>query len=156
MSHQTKVRSIMERVMVLVVAALLVLVGVAGPAESMSGCGPAQYCPQRTMVTKMVPCVRTEMVAEVQPCTRVVPVQRVGYKVQNVMLKGTPVGRPCGQDPCTKCCPQPFCQVVQQKVPYTYYEPQCVPWYNVVYKPVSRTVMLPQTYMVEATPMCGK
>jgi hypothetical protein len=145
----------MERVMVLVVAALLLIVGAVGPAESMSGCGP-QYCPQRTMVTKMVPCVRTEMVAEVQPCTKVVPVKKIGYRVQNVMLKGTPVGQPCGQDPCTKCCPQPFCQVVQQKVPYVYYEPQTIPWYNVVYKPVCRTVMLPQNYMVEAIPMCGK
>jgi hypothetical protein len=31
-----------------------------------------------------------------------------------------------------------------------------MPSYNVVYKPVCRQVMLPQTYMVEATPMCGK
>jgi hypothetical protein len=147
----------MERVMVLVVAAVLFLACVSGPVQAMQGCGPvAQPCPQRTLITKMVPCVKTEMVAEVQPATRMVPVKRVGYRIQNVLLKGTPVGRPCGQDPCTKCCPQPFCQVVQQKVPYVYYEPQCVPWYNVVYRPVCRTVMLPQTYMVEAIPVCGK
>ena len=96
------------------------------------------------------------MVAEVQPATRVVNVQKTGFTVQNVMLKGTPIGSACGQDPCTKCCPQPFCQVVQQKVPYTYCEMVSVPYYNVVYKPVCRQVMLPQNYMVEATPMCGR
>jgi hypothetical protein len=147
----------MERAMVAVVGALLLLAGFAAPGECMN-CypGPAQCAPPRTLVTKMVPCVRTEIVAEVQPCTRVVPVKRIGYKMQNVMLKGIPVGSPCGQDPCTKCCPQPFCQVVQQKVPYVYYEPAPMPSYNVVYKPVCRQVMLPQTYMVEAVPMCGK
>jgi hypothetical protein len=75
--------------------------------------------------------------------------------MQNVMLKGIPVGCQYGKDACTKCCPQPFCQVVHQKVPYTYYEMQAVPWYNVCYKPVCRQVMLPQTYMVEANPICG-
>lgn len=159
-SKYLQVRFTMERVMVVVLAATLFLAALAGPAESMNACYPPTCspppCPQRTLVTKMVPCTRTEVVAEVQPCTRMVPVQRVGYRMQNVMLKGTPVGRPCGQDPCTKCCPPPFCQVVQQKVPYTYYEMQSVPWYNVCYKPVCRQVMLPQTYMVEATPMCGR
>jgi hypothetical protein len=148
----------MARVMVVVLAAMLFLGALAGSAECMNGCFPPPCpppCPQRTIVTKMVPCVRTEMVAEVQPSTRMVPVKKIGYKIQNVMLKGTPIGCPLGQDPCTKCCPQPFCQVVQQKVPYVYYEPTCVPWYNVVYKPVCRPVMLPQQYMVEATPMCG-
>jgi hypothetical protein len=103
----------------------------------------------------MVPCYKTEMVPEVQPSCRVVPVQRTGYRIQNVMLKGTPVGQACGQDPCTKCCPQPFCQVVQQKVPYCYWENVTVPSYKVVYKPVCRQVMLPQTYLVESLPMCG-
>jgi len=70
------------------------------------------------------------------------------------MLKGIPVGQPCGMDPCTKCCPQPFCQVVEQKVPYYYCEKKTVTSYNVVYKPVCRTVMMPQTYMVQAQPMC--
>jgi hypothetical protein len=101
-----------------------------------------------------VPCVKTEMVAEVMPCTRYVPVKKIGYKKQNVMLRGVPVGKPCGMDPCTQCCPQPFCQVVQQMVPYEYYEPKPVTTYNVVYKPVQRRVMMPQTYCVEAVPMC--
>jgi hypothetical protein len=106
------------------------------------------------MVTRMVPCTKTEMVAEVVPCTKMVPVKKIGYRIQNVMLKGTPVGQPCGMNPCIKCCPQPFCQVVQQKVPYEYYEPKAVPWYNVVYKPVCRQIMMPQQYVVEAVPMC--
>ncbi len=144
--------------MVVVAAATLIVSLLMAPAFGMGGCyPPPPPCgPQQTLITKMVPCVRTEMVAEVVPTTRVVPVKRIGYKIQNVMLKGTPVGSPCAQDPCTKCCPQPFCQVVQQKVPYEYYEPQSIPWYNVVYKPVCRTVMLPQNYLVEATPICGK
>ncbi len=58
----------MERAMVAVVGALLLLAGFAAPGECMN-CypGPAQCAPPRTLVTKMVPCVRTEMVAEV--CT---------------------------------------------------------------------------------------
>ncbi len=146
----------MQRVMVVVGAAALLLVGLVGSAQSMNPCMPPQCGPQQTLVTRMVPCVRTEMVAEVQPCTRTVMVPKVAYKVQNVMLRGTPVGMACAQDPCTKCCPQPFCQVVQQKVPYVYHVPQAVPWYNVVYKPIRRQVMLPQTYLVEAVPMCGR
>ncbi|MBI4965843.1 MAG: hypothetical protein HY913_21375 [Desulfomonile tiedjei] len=145
----------MERVMVSIVIVMVFLVGVVGSAQSMTPYPPQGACgPQRTMVTKMIPCMKTEMVAEVVPCTRVVPVKRIGYRMQNVMLKGMPVGQPCGLDPCIKCCPQPFCQVVQQKVPYEYYEPQTVRTYNVVYKPVCRPVMLPQNYLVEAIPMC--
>jgi hypothetical protein len=146
----------MERVMVVVVAASMLVIGLVGSAQSMNACMPPQCCPQQTYVTKMVPCVRTEMVPEVQTCTRTISVPKMGCRIQNVLIKGTPVGRACGQDPCTKCCPQPFCQVVQQKVPYVYYEPMCVPYYNVVYKPVCRPVMLPQTYLVEAIPMCGQ
>ncbi len=58
----------MERAMVAVVGALLLLAGFAAPGECMN-CypGPAQCAPPRTLVTKMVPCVRTEMVAEVVP-----------------------------------------------------------------------------------------
>jgi hypothetical protein len=145
----------MERVVVAVLVTLALMAGIVGSAQSMTAYPmPGQNCPQRTMVTKMVPCTKTELVAEVVPCTRIVPVKKIGYRTQNVMIKGTPVGRPCGMDPCTKCCPQPFCQVVQQCVPYEYYEPKAVPWYNVVYKPVCRQVMMPQQYMVEATPMC--
>jgi hypothetical protein len=70
------------------------------------------------------------------------------------MLRGFPTGRPCGLDPCTKCCPQPFCEIVDQKVPYIYYEYKTIPDYRVIYRPVCRPVMLPQTYMVEATPLC--
>jgi hypothetical protein len=150
----------MARVAVVLIASLLLIVGISsGPAESMGGyscpppsCGPP--CPQRTLVTRMVPCMKTELVAEVLPCTRTVPVQMVGFKSQKVMLRGIPTGQPCGLDPCVKCCPQPFCEVVDQKVPYTYYEYKTVPDYRVVYRPVCRPIMLPQTYMVEATPMC--
>jgi hypothetical protein len=148
----------MPRVVVVLIASLLLMTGIlAGPAQSMGGysCPPPNCpppCPQRTLVTKMVPCMRTELVAEVLPYTRTVPVQMV--RCQKVMLRGFPTGQPCGLDPCTKCCPQPFCDVVEQKVPYTYYEYKTIPDYRVVYRPVCRPVMLPQTYMVEATPMC--
>ncbi len=146
----------MERAMVSVVGALLLLAASVVSGECMN-CypGPAQCGSCGTFVTRMVPCVRTEMVAEVQPCTRAIPVKRIGYRIQNFMLKGIPVGSPCGQDPCTKCCPQPFCQVVQRQVPYVYYQPMCVTCYNVVYRPVCRQVMVPQTYLVRETPMCG-
>jgi hypothetical protein len=151
----------MARVTVVIAISLLLITGISsGPAESWGGysCQPPSCqppsCPQRTLVTRMVPCTKTELVAEVLPCTRTVPVQMVGYKSQRVMLRGFPTGQPCGIDPCTKCCPQPFCEVVDQKVPYIYYEYKTVPDYRVVYRPVCRPVMLPQTYMVEATPMC--
>jgi hypothetical protein len=151
----------MARVAVVLATSLLLIMGICyGPAESMGGyscpppsCSPPS-CPQRTLVTRMVPCMKTELVAEVMPCTRTVPVQMVGFKSQRVMLRGFPTGQPCGLDPCVKCCPQPFCEVVDQKIPYTYYEYKTVPDYRVVYRPVCRPVMLPQTYMVEATPMC--
>jgi hypothetical protein len=146
----------MARVMVLIMASsLMVSGGLVTLADAMGGypCPPPP-CPQRTLVTKMVPCTRTELVAEVLPCTRTVPVQKIGFRTQKVMLKGIPTGQPCGLDPCTKCCPPPFCQVVDQKVPYVYYEQKTVPDYRIVYKPVCRQVMLPQTYMVEAYPMC--
>jgi|GEM_PF-721182 len=151
----------MARVAVVLVASLVLIIGISsGPAESMGGYScpppncPPPSCPQRTLVTRMVPCMKTELVAEVLPCTRTVPVQMVGFKSQRVMLKGFPTGQPCGLDPCTKCCPQPFCEVVDQKVPYIYYEYKTVPDYRVVYRPICRPIMLPQTYMVEATPMC--
>ena len=145
----------MERVVVAVLVMLALLVGIVGSAQSMNAYPmPGQNCPQRTLITKMVPCTRTELVAEVVPCTRMVPVKQIGYRTQNVLVKGIPVGQACGLDPCTKCCPQPFCQVVQRTVPYEYYVPQCVPWYNVVYKPVCRPVMMPQQYLVESIPLC--
>lgn len=147
----------MKRIVFAFMAAAILVAGIAASAECMAGgCYPApvQCGPQRSLITKMVPCMRTELVAEVKPCVKTVPVQRVGYRLQNFMVCGTPVGQPCGLDPCTKCCPQPFKQVVQQKVPYVYYEPQCVQSYEVVYRPVCRPVMVPQTYMVETTPMC--
>lgn len=146
----------MERAMVAVVGALVLFAASVVSGECMNcypGPSPCGSC--GTLVTRMVPCVRTEMVAEVQPCMRAIPVKRIGYRMQNFMLRGIPVGSPCGQDPCTKCCPQPFCQVVQRQVPYVYYQPVCVPWYNVVYRPVCRPVMVPQTYLVQTIPMCG-
>jgi len=150
----------MARVVVVLMTSLLLAMEIFSvPAYSGgSPCPPPMCpppsCPERTLVTRMVPCTRTELVAEVLPFTRTVPVQMVGYKTQKVLLKGIPTGQPCGLDPCTKCCPQPFCQVVEQKVPYIYYEYKCVPDYRIVYKPICRPVMLPQTYMVDATPMC--
>jgi hypothetical protein len=152
----------MERVLV-AIASVVVFLGVAALPAQAQYCSPPQPmcappCPPpctRHIVTRMVPCVRTECVAEVQPSCRVVPVKRIGWKPQQVMLKGTPVGSPCGQDPCTTCCPQPFCQVVTQKVPFEYYEYRTVPWYNIVYKSVRRPVMLPQQYVVEAAPVCN-
>ncbi len=151
----------MERVLVAITTAVVLIGAAVLPAQAQYCCPPqpacAPPCPPpctRHIVTRMIPCTRTECVAEVQPTYRTVPVKRIGWRPQNVMLKGIPVGAPCGQDPCTKCCPQPFCQVVTQKVPYEYYEYKKVPWYNIVYKSVPRPVMLPQQYMVEATPMC--
>lgn len=147
----------MERALVAIVAGFVILGAVAGPVHCMNCYPPPNPCsppPPCTMITKMVPCMRTEIVADVQPCTRTVPVRKIGYRTQKVLLKGMPVGSPCGLDPCTKCCPQPFCQVVEQKVPYVYCEQQTVRSYNVVYRPVCRPVMLPQNYLVRAYPMC--
>ncbi len=151
----------MSRVVVVVIASLFFITAILyGSAQSMGryacpppNCPPPK-CPERTLVTRMVPCMKTELVAEVLPCTKTVPVQMVGYKTQRVMLRGFPTGQPCGLDPCTRCCPQPFCEIVDQKVPYIYYDYKTIPDYRVVYRPVCRPVMLPQTYMVEATPMC--
>lgn len=152
---QRLVRSAMERVVVAILVTTVFFVGAVSSSQCMTPCPPqGACCPQRTVVTRMVPCVKTELVAEVVPCTRMVPVKKVGYRIQNVMLRGMPVGQPCGVDPCVRCCPQPFCQVVQQKVPYEYYEPKAVCTYNVVYRPVQRQIMLPQNYVVEAVPMC--
>jgi hypothetical protein len=147
----------MARVVVALMASFLFVSGfAAGPAQSYMGCAPPPppTCGQQTVVTKMIPCVRQEIVGEVQQTTRCVPVWKVAYKTQRVMVRGCPIGPPCGMDPCTKCCAQPFCQVVDQKVPYYYCEYKKIPWYNVVYKPVCRPVMMPQQYLVEATPMC--
>ncbi|MFH0825791.1 MAG: hypothetical protein V2B18_23800 [Pseudomonadota bacterium] len=150
------VRSSMERVMVVVSALLVAAVLTAGPAwgmqpgpQSGTGCGP-----QSCYVTKMVPCVRTEMVPQVRQCQTVVPVQKVGYTNQKVLVKGTPVGCSNGGDPCVKCCPQPFCQVVCRPAPYVYYEYKTVPYYSVTYSKVCRTVWMPQVYKMDYTPLC--
>ncbi len=118
----------MERAMVAVVGALLLLAGFAAPGECMN-CypGPAQCAPPRTLVTKMVPCVRTEIVAEVQPCHASCPSQENRLQDAKRHAERNPSRISLRQDPCTKCCPQPFCQVVQQKVPYVYYEPAPMP-----------------------------
>ncbi|MEW6351147.1 MAG: hypothetical protein AB1646_18985 [Thermodesulfobacteriota bacterium] len=137
-----------------IVASALLLVGIAAPAFSQSSCGmPPPCAPEPKFVTKMVPCVKTETVAEVVPCWTTVPVTRVGYKCQKVLVKGTPVGPACGQDPCTQCCPQPFSQVVDQMVPFTYCDYQKVPYYQVQYKKVCRPVWLPQTYRLDLCPL---
>jgi len=155
----------MQRAVVAVVAGLIVSVALAGaalaggfyPRPSPPPCAPP--CPPPspppcTLITKMVPCMRTEIVAEVKPVTQCIPVKKIGFRPQKFMLQGTPVGQPCGLDPCTKCCPQPFCQVVEQQVPFEYYEKKTVQSYTISYKPVCRPVMLPQTYAVQAYPVC--
>lgn len=145
----------MERLVVIVSAVVMVLAGPAdngtcmNPYAGSSGCAPpCRY------VTKMVPCVKTELVPQVVPCTAVVPEKRIGFRCQKVLLRGVPVGPPHGANACTRCCPEPFCRVVVQKVPYAYCVPKCRPYYNVVYRRVCRTVWLPQTYKVDAIPLC--
>lgn len=145
----------MERTLVVVSVALILITTFAVSGHSMNPCQPPAPCPpQCGFVTKLVPCVKTQMVPQLVPCTTVVPEQRVGYKCQKVLVQGCPVGPPHGADSCTKCCPQPFCQVVTRQVPFTYCVPKTVCYYNVVYKPVCHTVWLPQTYKVQAMPLC--
>ncbi len=146
----------MKRVMVGLAAILITIALAAGPAWCFwAGSGMGKSCaPQCSYVTKMVPCVKTNWVPEVIPCKTYVSVPKTAYRCQQVLLKGTPVGNACGADGCTRCFPQPFCQVVTQKVPYTYCVPQCVTYYQVRYRPVSCPVMLPQKYMVQAIPLC--
>lgn len=146
----------MKRVMVGIVAAFIAVALFASSAEcSGPGAGWRQNCaPPCTYVTKMVPCIKTKWVPEVIPCKTVVPCPKIGFKCQKILLKGTPVGSACGADPCTTCYPQPFCKVVTQKVPYTYCEPKCVTYYKVQYRKVCYPVMLPQTYQVQAIPLC--
>jgi hypothetical protein len=116
---------------------------------------PQQCSPPGCYVTKMVPCVKTELVAQVCPTTVCVTVPKTGYTCRKVMLKGTPVGcPPGGSDPCTQCFPKPFCKVVTQKVPYTYYENVAMPSYNLVYRKVCRQVWRPQVYRLDAYPLC--
>ncbi len=145
----------MERAIIAIVASLTLLVGISGPALCQNWCGMPPPCPpQPTYVTKMVPCLKTDVVAQVIPTWRTVPVKKVGYKCQKVVVRGTPVGRPCGAGPCEKCCVQPFCTVVPQMVPFCYYENQKVPTYQVAYRKVCRQVMRPQTYRIDAYPLC--
>lgn len=146
----------MKRTLVGVIAGLLLVGAFLEPVQAMNFYPPPSPCapPPCTFVTRMVPCTRTEIVGEVVPYTQCVPVQKVGWRTQKVLLKGSPMGQPCGIDPCTKCCPPPFCEVVEQKVPFTYYENKTVQSYAVNYRPVCRPVMLPQTYMVQSFPLC--
>jgi hypothetical protein len=144
----------MERTVVAVSVAVLLVTALALPGQCMNMCQPPPP-PQCGYITKMVPCVKTQMVPQLVPCTAVVPERKIGYRCQKVLVRGCPVGPPQGMDPCTKCCPQPFCHVVTQQVPFTYCVPRKVCYYNVVYKPVCRTVWLPQTYKVQAMPLCN-
>lgn len=147
----------MKRVTVVISAVVALLAGLTVSAHAMGFYSPPAQpncAPQSMYVKKMVPCIKTELVAEVKPCTVTVPVQRVGYRCRRVLVKETPVGRPCAVDPCVRCFPQPSCRVVTQKAPYVYYESQCVPWYNVTYKKVCRKVWRPQVFKVEARPLC--
>lgn len=149
----------MSRVVVLVSVVLVACVSLSLPAECMNSYQCAPPCPppcpvETSYMTRMVPCVKTRLVPEVVQCSAVVPVPQVSYRCQPVLLKGTPVGTPCGMDPCTKCCPQPFCQMVTRQVPQVTYVGKIVPYYKVVYKPVCEPVWLPQTYKVDAIPLC--
>ena len=105
-----RVRSIMERAMVAVVTGLFLIVALISPVHAWqcypqpNPCAP-RCAPPSKLVTKMVPCVKTEIVADVVPYTQCVPVKKIGFRTQKVLLKGTPVGQPCGLGPCTKCCP---------------------------------------------------
>jgi hypothetical protein len=146
----------MKKVVVLASLALIVGVGLAGQALCKNACGAAPQCaPACSYVTRMVPCVKTELVPEVQPCSVVVPETKVGYRCRPVMIKGVPVGCPAGAGSCVQCYPQPFCQVVNQTVPFYYTVPKVVPSYNLVYRKVCKPVWLPQTYQVQAVPLCN-
>jgi hypothetical protein len=144
----------MIRVVVVVSAVLFIFSAIAGPAESMTpfmgkpGCAPPPY-----YVTKLVPCVKTEMVGCVKPCTRYVPVKTVRFRCQRFLLKGTPVGCAQGASPCVRCCPQPYCRIVERKVPCVTWAYKPVKYYNVCYRPVCRRVWLPQTYRVQPIPL---
>ncbi|MCA1961333.1 MAG: hypothetical protein LDL33_11120 [Desulfomonile sp.] len=140
------------------VVVILAVTVIAAPGYTMMRypcpppCSPPP--PEVTYQTRMVPGVRTDLVPEVKQSNAVIPVPVVQYRAQPVLLKGTPIGAPCGMDPCTKSCPQPFCQVVTRQVPYVTYTTKVVPYYSVCYRPVCRPVCLPQTYKVEAHPLC--
>jgi hypothetical protein len=145
----------MIRVLVIFSALMVVVSTLAGPLQAMPlNQGQPQCAPNCYYVTRMVPCTRTEMVGHVVPCQTLVPVPRVTYRPQRLLLKGMPVGPACGQDPCTKCCPQPFCEMAVQQVPCVQYDYKPVTHYNVQYRQVCRPVMLPQTFMVQAYPLC--
>ncbi len=145
----------MKRASVVFMAAIITLVGIMGTAQSYVGSGGNRQCGSGDQfVTIMTPCVKSEWVAQTQPCLTPMPVKRVCFKDQKVLIKATPVGSACGMDPCVKCCPQPMCKVVTQRVPVVYYEQQMVPSYNVVYKKVNKKIMMPQTYKVDAYPLC--
>jgi hypothetical protein len=145
----------MKKVVVPAVVALIIGVGLAQDALCGPACAPAVCAPSCSYVTRMVPCVKTELVPEVQPCSVVVPETRVGYRCRPIMIKGTPVGCAAGAGACVQCYPRPFCQVVNQTVPFYYTVPKVVPSYNLVYRKVCKPVWLPQTYKVEAVPMCN-
>ena len=91
----------MPRVVVVVIASLFFITAIlSGSAQSMGrqGCQPPNYCPppkcpERTLVTRMVPCMKTELVAEVLPCTKTVPyrwwaIKRKGH-AQRVSYRAT-------------------------------------------------------------------
>ncbi len=147
----------MKRVTVVISAVVALLAALTVSAHAMGFYPPPAQpncAPQCTYVKKMVPCIKTELVPEVKLSTVTVPVRRVGYRPQRVLVKETPVGRPCAVDSCVRCFPRPSCKVVTQKAPYVYYESQCVPSYNVTYKKVCRKVLRPQVFKVETRPLC--
>jgi hypothetical protein len=144
----------MIRVVVVVSVVLFALCTIAGSAQCMPPAKVKPSCaPPPFYVTKLVPCVKTEMVGCVKPCTGYVPVKMMQFRCQRYLLKGIPVGRPQGGSPCIKCYPQPFCQVVERKVPCVTWAYKPVKYYNVCYKPVCRQVWLPQTYQVQPIPL---
>jgi hypothetical protein len=145
----------MKRASVVLIAATMTVAGLSLSVQAYMGAsGPSQCPPGDQFVTVMAPCVKSEWVAETQPCMTPVPVKRVCYKDQKILVKATPVGPACGKDPCVRCCPKPMCKVVTQKVPMVYYEQQLVPSYNIKYRKVCKKVMVPYTYKVQAFPLC--
>ena len=144
----------MRRNSIRIVASFALVLGIAAPAMSQSFCGMPPTCaPEPKYITQMVPCTKQECVAEVVPCWTTVPVTRTAYRCQKFLVKGTPVGQACGQGPCTQCCPQPFCTVQEQMVPYQYCDYEKVQYYQVQYKKVCRPVWLPQTYRLDFCPL---
>ena len=145
----------MRRVLGSVCVCLIVVIACAStaysffPAPQSGGCQPKQYCK-----TLMVPCVESKLVADVRPVQVSVPVKRIGYTYKKFLVKGCPVGQPCGTGPCVKCISPPICKVVCKPVPYVYYTKVPYTCYQACYRRVCRQVLRPQVYKMTEKPLC--